>query len=62
MVPNIKHCEQKSMWDIAADLSRLQAAGKKSQLTKDDLSNGTFTLSNIGSVSFKLNFLSSLFV
>lgn len=51
VVPNIKNCEQKNLWEIAADLNRLHEAGKKSQIARADLVDGTFTLSNIGSVS-----------
>lgn len=50
VVPNIKNCEQKNIWEIAADLNRLQEAGKKQQIRPEDLSGGTFTLSNIGAI------------
>jgi 2-oxoisovalerate dehydrogenase E2 component (dihydrolipoyl transacylase) len=50
VVPNIKNCEQKSIWDIAEDLNRLQEAGKKQQIRPEDLAGGTFTLSNIGAI------------
>ena len=39
------------MFDIAAELTRLQEAGIAGKLQPADLSGGTFTLSNIGSVS-----------
>uniref|UniRef100_A0AC34FTQ5 2-oxoacid dehydrogenase acyltransferase catalytic domain-containing protein n=1 Tax=Panagrolaimus sp. ES5 TaxID=591445 RepID=A0AC34FTQ5_9BILA len=52
VVPNIKNCEQKTIWDIAEDLKRLQEDGKKQKIRPEDLSGGTFTLSNIGAVSF----------
>ncbi|CAD5210848.1 unnamed protein product [Bursaphelenchus okinawaensis] len=48
VVPNVKYCEQKNMWEIAEDLNRLLEAGQKQQLQRDDLLHGTFTLSNIG--------------
>ncbi|KAI6234149.1 Dihydrolipoamide acetyltransferase component of pyruvate dehydrogenase complex [Aphelenchoides fujianensis] len=48
VVPNIKRCEQKNVWEIAADLNRLQDAGQKRQIPRADLQGGTFTLSNIG--------------
>jgi 2-oxoisovalerate dehydrogenase E2 component (dihydrolipoyl transacylase) len=51
VVPNIKYCEQKNMWDIASDLARIQEAGKKQKISHEDLIGGTFTLSNIGIVS-----------
>ncbi|CAD5214327.1 unnamed protein product [Bursaphelenchus xylophilus] len=48
VVPNIKFCEQKNIWEIAADLNRLLESGQKQQIQREDLLNGTFTLSNIG--------------
>ena len=54
VVPNIKNCEQKSVWEIAADLNRIQEAGKKQRIDKAELTGGTFTLSNIGIVSVLL--------
>lgn len=54
VVPNVKHCEQKSIFEIARDLNELQERAHKSQLKPSDFSNGTFSLSNIGIVSFFL--------
>uniref|UniRef100_A0A0N5AHI5 Dihydrolipoamide acetyltransferase component of pyruvate dehydrogenase complex n=1 Tax=Syphacia muris TaxID=451379 RepID=A0A0N5AHI5_9BILA len=48
VVPNIKHCEQRNIWEIAEELRRLGEAAKKEQLTKSDITDGTFTLSSIG--------------
>lgn len=50
VVPNIKNCEQRSLWEIASELNRLIEAAAKQQLSPSDLANGTFTLSNIGSI------------
>uniref|UniRef100_A0A914VJG0 Dihydrolipoamide acetyltransferase component of pyruvate dehydrogenase complex n=1 Tax=Plectus sambesii TaxID=2011161 RepID=A0A914VJG0_9BILA len=50
VVPNIKHCEQRNLWEIALELNRLQEAGKRQQLDRNDLADGTFTLSNIGAI------------
>lgn len=50
VVPNIKHCEQRNVWEIAADLQRLQSAGQRQQLSMEDLQGGTFSLSNIGAI------------
>uniref|UniRef100_A0A7E4ZS76 Dihydrolipoamide acetyltransferase component of pyruvate dehydrogenase complex n=1 Tax=Panagrellus redivivus TaxID=6233 RepID=A0A7E4ZS76_PANRE len=50
VVPNIKHCEQKTIWEIAADLNKLQEAGAKQAIKSEDLAGGTFTLSNIGAI------------
>jgi pyruvate/2-oxoglutarate dehydrogenase complex dihydrolipoamide acyltransferase (E2) component len=49
-VPNIKNCQKKSIWEIAMEMNKLMERGKARQFTKDDLSDGTFSISNIGSV------------
>lgn len=51
VVPNVKSVEQKNIWQIAQDLNRLQEMGKAQKLTREDLSGGTFSLSNIGVVN-----------
>jgi 2-oxoisovalerate dehydrogenase E2 component (dihydrolipoyl transacylase) len=50
MVPNIKNVENKSIFDIASEINRLQLLGENSKLPPSDLMGGTFTLSNIGTV------------
>ncbi|CAI2342134.1 unnamed protein product [Caenorhabditis sp. 36 PRJEB53466] len=50
VVPNIKNCEQRSIFEIAQELSRLMEAGKRQQIGREDLVGGTFTLSNIGAI------------
>lgn len=50
VVPNIKNCQQKNIWQIAMELKELMQRGKDGRFTKEDLANGTFTLSNIGSI------------
>ena len=51
LVPNVKNVQLLSVFEIAAELNRLQALGASGQLGTSDLTGGTFTLSNIGSVS-----------
>ena len=51
LVPNVKNVQNKSVFDIAVDLNRLHQLGLTGKLSPDDLTGGTFTLSNIGSVS-----------
>ncbi|ORX89044.1 hypothetical protein K493DRAFT_319021 [Basidiobolus meristosporus CBS 931.73] len=48
IVPNIKDCQSKSILEIAAELNRLQEAGKKGAIAANDLKGGTISLSNIG--------------
>lgn len=51
VVPNIKNVQNLSVFDIAKELNRLQALGKKSSIPPNDLTGGTFSISNIGIVS-----------
>lgn len=50
IVPNIKNVEQKSIFEIAQDLQRLQQAGATGKFSSSDLKNGTISISNIGNV------------
>ncbi|XP_070251916.1 lipoamide acyltransferase component of branched-chain alpha-keto acid dehydrogenase complex, mitochondrial [Myotis yumanensis] len=50
IVPNVKSVQARSVVDIAAELNRLQQLGSTGQLSTADLTGGTFTLSNIGSI------------
>lgn len=55
LVPNVKNVQLLSVIQIAQELNRLQTLGAAGQLGTVDLSGGTFTLSNIGSVSPQTN-------
>lgn len=50
VVPNIKNCEQRNLWEIAEELQRLGEAAKHEQLSQQEISGGTFTLSSVGMV------------
>ncbi|XP_073499142.1 lipoamide acyltransferase component of branched-chain alpha-keto acid dehydrogenase complex, mitochondrial [Phyllobates terribilis] len=50
IVPNVKNIQVRSIFDIAVELNRLQKLGSLGQLGAADLTGGTFTLSNIGSI------------
>ncbi|XP_063284488.1 lipoamide acyltransferase component of branched-chain alpha-keto acid dehydrogenase complex, mitochondrial [Pelobates fuscus] len=50
IVPNVKNVQVRSIFEIAAELNRLQMLGSTGQLGAGDLTGGTFTLSNIGSI------------
>jgi 2-oxoisovalerate dehydrogenase E2 component (dihydrolipoyl transacylase) len=50
MVPNIKDVQNLSILQIAAELARLAALGRDAKLGREDLTGGTFTLSNIGTI------------
>ncbi|KAK1786541.1 hypothetical protein P4O66_002990 [Electrophorus voltai] len=50
LVPSVKNVQALSVFEIAAELNRLQALGSAGQLGPADLTGGTFTLSNVGSI------------
>ncbi|XP_045403401.1 lipoamide acyltransferase component of branched-chain alpha-keto acid dehydrogenase complex, mitochondrial isoform X1 [Lemur catta] len=50
IVPNVKNVQACSIFEIATELDRLQKLGSAGQLSTTDLTGGTFTLSNIGSI------------
>ncbi|KAG0057452.1 hypothetical protein BGZ83_010020 [Gryganskiella cystojenkinii] len=50
IVPNIKNVQNLSVLEIAAELARLQEAGKKNALAMADLRDGTVSLSNVGMI------------
>lgn len=50
-VPVIKNVQSMGILDISLELQRLLQSGKDGNFSPSDLSGGTFTVSNIGSVS-----------
>ncbi|KAK2835108.1 hypothetical protein Q5P01_015592 [Channa striata] len=50
LVPNVKNVQLLSVFEIAQELNRLQVLGAAGQLGTAELSGGTFTISNIGSI------------
>ncbi|GBO27330.1 Lipoamide acyltransferase component of branched-chain alpha-keto acid dehydrogenase complex, mitochondrial, partial [Araneus ventricosus] len=48
LVPNIKNVQNLSVLQVALELNRLHDLGRKGSLNQNDLSGGTFSLSNIG--------------
>ncbi len=48
IVPNIKNVQQLTIFEIAQELNRLQRLGAEGKLSKEDLTGGTFSISNIG--------------
>jgi pyruvate/2-oxoglutarate dehydrogenase complex dihydrolipoamide acyltransferase (E2) component len=50
VVPVIHAAQSLSILEIAAELQRLQALGAAGRLGEAELTGGTFTLSNIGSI------------
>jgi 2-oxoisovalerate dehydrogenase E2 component (dihydrolipoyl transacylase) len=50
LVPNIKHVEKKTIFELAHEIHRLTDLAKKGALPPADLKGGTITMSNIGSI------------
>jgi len=50
IVPNVKDVQARSIFEVAQELNRLIELGQKGKLSSSDLTGGTFTLSNIGSI------------
>lgn len=48
IVPKVRYADTKSIREIAADLDRLIEAAQANRLSLDDLTLGTFTLTNLG--------------
>jgi len=48
IVPVIKHADQKTVVQLAKELTELSARAREGKLTLDDVSGGTFTLTNAG--------------
>jgi len=50
VVPTVKDCQDKSVFEIAEDINRLIDLARNNKLGAEDVSDGTFSLSNIGSI------------
>ena len=60
IVPNVKNVQALTLMEVALELNRIMALGLQGKLGQDDLTGGTFTLSNIGTVSsISLNYSSN---
>ncbi len=49
MVPVITEADRRSIWDISTAISGLAAKARDGKLAPQDMKNGTFTITNIGS-------------
>ncbi|KAF7730424.1 hypothetical protein EC973_002231 [Apophysomyces ossiformis] len=50
IVPNVKDVQNKTIFEIAAEIHRLTELGKKNAIPPSDLQGGTITISNIGTI------------
>uniref|UniRef100_A0A7S1G990 2-oxoacid dehydrogenase acyltransferase catalytic domain-containing protein n=1 Tax=Bicosoecida sp. CB-2014 TaxID=1486930 RepID=A0A7S1G990_9STRA len=50
IVPNVKDVQARSLLEVAQEISRLTALAAEGKLGEDDLTGGTFTISNVGNI------------
>uniref|UniRef100_H2YAV3 Dihydrolipoamide acetyltransferase component of pyruvate dehydrogenase complex n=1 Tax=Ciona savignyi TaxID=51511 RepID=H2YAV3_CIOSA len=50
LLPSVKSVQNMSVLDVANELNRLHEAGLNNKLSPSDIADGTFSLSNIGSI------------
>lgn len=50
LVPNVKDVANRSILQIAQEMARLAKLGTEGRLGREDLTGGTFTLSNVGTI------------
>ncbi len=50
MVPVVRHAETRSLWDSAAEISRLANAARTGKVGRDELSGSTITLTSLGAL------------
>lgn len=50
VVPNIKHADEKSIFDLAKEINELVERAQQRKLSLEDMRGGTFTISNYGAI------------
>ena len=50
MVPVVRHAEARSLWDNAAEISRLATAARQGKAARDELSGSSITLTSLGAL------------
>ncbi|VVP03514.1 dihydrolipoamide acetyltransferase family protein [Pseudomonas fluorescens] len=50
MVPVVRHAEARSLWDNAAEISRLATAARNGKANRDELSGSSITLTSLGAL------------
>jgi len=53
LVPVIKNCEKKSLFDLSKELKQLINKAKEGEISPDEVTGGTFTISNLGMYGIK---------
>jgi 2-oxoisovalerate dehydrogenase E2 component (dihydrolipoyl transacylase) len=50
MVPVVRHCEARGLWDCAAEVLRLAEAARGGHATRAELSGSTITITSLGAL------------
>lgn len=50
MVPVVRNVDQKSLWELAAEVAELSEKAKQRRLTKDEMQGACFTISSLGAL------------
>jgi 2-oxoisovalerate dehydrogenase E2 component (dihydrolipoyl transacylase) len=50
MVPVVRHCEARGLWDFASEVSRLAEAAREGRATRDELAGSTITITSLGAL------------
>ena len=50
MVPVVRHCEARGLWDCAAEVLRLAEAARGGRASRDELSGSTITITSLGAL------------
>ncbi len=50
MVPVVRHCEARGLWDCAAEVLRLAEAAREGRATRGELSGSTITITSLGAL------------
>lgn len=48
MVPVVRHCEARGLWDLAAEVLRLAEAAREGRATRAELTGSTITITSLG--------------
>ncbi|MEO1307249.1 MAG: dihydrolipoamide acetyltransferase family protein [Pseudomonadota bacterium] len=48
MVPVVRHCEARTIWDMAGELSRLAQAAREGTATREELTGSTISITSLG--------------
>jgi 2-oxoisovalerate dehydrogenase E2 component (dihydrolipoyl transacylase) len=50
LVPVVRHCEARGLWDGAAEAQRLSQAAREGRATREELSGSTITITSLGAL------------